>query len=204
MRTMAETIKKPPQIPRRKYVRRADWESIEAAYRLNKVSTRAVAKEHGITESSIRKRAKAENWPRDLAVRVRSRSDAMVRTALASVVRQNGSIAATANKLLGEVLEVEIEAMVQSRIRISHRTDIARSRGVVVQLLSELESLTGMHVGDVPQLPGLSFVLRVGSMKTLADALRTLIDCERKAFGLDDVVISSQTFEQRLTEIANV
>lgn len=187
----------------RKYFRRADWETIEAGYRLNKVSIRTIATEHGITEGAIRKRAKAENWTRDLSIKVRSRSDSLVRRALATVVSKNGGVKHPIGDTVGDVLEVEIEAMVQARIRISHRTDIARSRGVVVQLLGELETLTGMHVGDGVAPPALGFVPRVASMKSLADSLRTLIDCERKAYGLDDVVIQALSFEERLKALAN-
>lgn len=49
-------MKKPPK---------CDWEAVEVAYRVNTKSVRAIADEHGITEGTIRARAKRLGWARD-------------------------------------------------------------------------------------------------------------------------------------------
>lgn len=49
-----------------------DWEKIKAAYCDFNISGRQLAKEHGITEGAVRKRAKKEKWVRlsDIPVRI--------------------------------------------------------------------------------------------------------------------------------------
>lgn len=42
-----------------------DWLAVEADYRPNKLSLRAIGEKHGCTEGAIRKRAKKEGWVRD-------------------------------------------------------------------------------------------------------------------------------------------
>jgi hypothetical protein len=41
-----------------------DWEKISGHYRAGTRSLRDIGKEYGVTEGAIRKRAKAEGWPR--------------------------------------------------------------------------------------------------------------------------------------------
>ncbi len=53
-----------------------DWNSIEVAYRANTASNRALAKMHGISEGSIRKKATQLNWSRDAAAVKRGRVNA--------------------------------------------------------------------------------------------------------------------------------
>lgn len=45
--------------------RETDWIAIEGAYRASILSTRAIAREHGLSEGAIRKKAKEQNWHRD-------------------------------------------------------------------------------------------------------------------------------------------
>ena len=44
-----------------------DWSAIEVEYRVGKKSVRAIAEEHGVTEGTIRARAKKGGWSRDPA-----------------------------------------------------------------------------------------------------------------------------------------
>ena len=127
---------------------------------------------------------------------MRTKSDTLVRKITVRTIR------GIPDETPDEVLEVEIEAMVQARVRMSHRADIARSRGVAMGLLGELEALSIPPKGK-SATPLLAFVPRVTSMKSLADSLRTLVELERKAYGLDDAVIASLSFEDRLKALAN-
>jgi uncharacterized protein YjcR len=49
-----------------------DWEAIETAYRAGMMSLREIAAQHGISEGAIRKRAKRDDWSRDLAAKVKN------------------------------------------------------------------------------------------------------------------------------------
>ena len=59
--------------------KRPDWEAIESAYRAGVMSLREIASQHGISEGAIRKRAKKDNWTRDLNAKIKSRADDLVR-----------------------------------------------------------------------------------------------------------------------------
>ncbi|HDU8566335.1 TPA: hypothetical protein RG686_003705, partial [Morganella morganii] len=59
--------------------KRPDWEAIESAYRAGVMSLREIASQHDISEGAIRKRAKRDDWSRDLNAKIKARSDDMVR-----------------------------------------------------------------------------------------------------------------------------
>lgn len=176
-----------------------DWERVEAQYRAGVMSLREIASEHEVTEGAIRKRAKRDDWLRDLAGKVAAKADALVRS---SLVRNEVRIAAAAT----EKQTIEVEATVQARIRIGHRTDIGRSRTLTMKLLEELEAQTSLvpellELGELMQAPDekgldklnelyrkvISLPGRTKTMKDLGDTLRILIALEREAFGLKSV-----------------
>jgi hypothetical protein len=183
----------------------ADWSQIEADYRAGVKTLRQMAAENGISEGAIRKRAKKEDWERDLAAKIREKADALVRSeAVRNEVRKETSVP--------EKEIVEANAVLQAAIRREQRTDISRSRKLVMSLLAELE----MHTDNMDLLEQLSELLydpneagddkksaaqdkrievfnkvislsgRTSTMKSLADSLKTLVALEREAFGIDD------------------
>ncbi len=56
-----------------------DWEAIETAYRAGVMSLREIASQHGISEGAIRKRAKRDDWSRDLNAKIQQKADDLVR-----------------------------------------------------------------------------------------------------------------------------
>lgn len=56
-----------------------DWERIELDYRAGIKSLRQIAGEHGVSEGAIRKRAKRDDWTRDLNAKIQSKADELVR-----------------------------------------------------------------------------------------------------------------------------
>jgi transposase-like protein len=174
-----------------------DWIAIEREYRAGIKSVRALASEFGVTEGAIRKRARKDDWQRDLAPKIRAKADDLVRTAtVRSVVRTENAIS--------ERVLVEVNAQVQTDIILSHRKDIQRARKVTMSLLSELEHQTDNldlydQLADLlfaPEESGadkrnelfnkvISLSGRSSTMKTLADSLKSLIALEREAFGVD-------------------
>lgn len=196
--------------------RMPDWERIETQYRIGTMSLREIALAHGITEGAIRKRAKRDTWPRDLAAKARLKADALVRKeAVRTEVRKPTST---------EKAEVEFEANVMARVRLSHRKDIASARGLVGRLLGELEQQApdlrlasdiekalsaGLAAGTLAEKAGakligaarqaLSLGSRANIAKSLLDALRTSVNLEREAFGLD--VPGNEPAEDGLTSL---
>lgn len=170
----------------------ADWERIEADYRVGVRSLREIAAAHSITEGAIRKRAKRDGWTKNLAPKVRAKADALVRkeTVRTELVRTDPAQSATAESRtsnLSEKITVDIEATVQSRIRLSHRTDIAKSRALVVTLMDELKAETErpepkkVTKATPARLP---LSTRTTIAKSLAEALKTTIGLEREAYAI--------------------
>lgn len=175
-----------------------DWEAIETAYRAGVMSLREIASQHGISEGAIRKRAKRDDWSRDLAAKVKERADDLVRKA---EVRKQVRSEVTLN----ERVLIEATAEVIATVRMEHRGDIRRARELTNMLFDELAG----ECGDVAALEMLGDLMRrvddkgqdklndlyhkiislpsrVKSMKDLSDSLKTLIGLEREAYSIEN------------------
>lgn len=183
-----------------------DWERIEVDYRAGLLSVREIAAAQGVSHTAIQKRAKAQGWERDLKARIKAKADSLV------AKREVASQVAT-EKAATEQQVVDANAQVIADIRISHRTDIARSRALTMSLLQELEQQTGNlelfeGLGELMRNPDekgadrlndlyhkvISLGSRTGTMKQLSDSLKTLIGLEREAYGINaDVAPENDT-----------
>ena len=192
----------------------ADWARIEADYRAGIKTLRQMAAEHGITEGAIRKRAKKEDWERDLAAKVQAKAEAIVRReAVRSEVREKTRVPES------EVIEANAEAV--ATVLLSERRDIQRGRKLVMSLLGELEQTTDNQelfekLGALMFNPDkfgndklndtyhkvISLAGRIDGMKKLSDALKTLVALEREAFGLGEERKQGGTLEDFLDELA--
>lgn len=177
-----------------------DWERIELDYRAGVRSLREIAAEHTLSEGAIRKRAKRDGWVRDLSAKIQAKADELVRKeAVRSEVRTE--------KAVSERETIEANAQAVATVKLAHRKDIQRARGITMRLLEELEYQTGAEnvclleqMGEllrsdddkgqdklndlyrkIISLPG-----RAKTMKDLGESLRVLVALERQAFGLDD------------------
>lgn len=183
-----------------------DWNVIEAEYRAGIKPLRLIGEEQGISHAAINKRAKRDEWTRDLGARIQAKAEAMV--SKAAVTKE----VAAAKKVTEQAI-VEAAATVQYTIRMEHRTDIKRSRTLFQNLLGELEvassaegqdlidqlieSLNGPEEGetedaarrrlarnrkllaDIQAMP-----TRIDSGKRLVEMLEKLVRLEREAFGI--------------------
>lgn len=184
-----------------------DWERIEADYRAGLLSLREIgAKDGHVTEGAIRKRAKKLGWSRDLGARIQAKAEELVRK---EAVRTVGAQYATGSPVAERTI-VEANAEVIKDVRLSHRKDISKARTLVMSLLAELEALTSEPLliekleelldqvsaadsEDVAKVIGkareslnkaITLPVRAGTMKALADSLKTLVTLEREAWGL--------------------
>lgn len=179
--------------------KRPDWEAIESAYRAGVMSLREIASQHGISEGAIRKRAKKDDWSRDLNAKIKSRADDLVRK---EEVRKQ----VRSETVLSERVLIEATAEVIASVRMEHRGDIRRARELTNNLFDELSA----ECADVPALGKLGELMfspddngrdklneiynsiislpeRVKSVKALSETLKNLVGLERQAYGLDDV-----------------
>lgn len=176
-----------------------DWERIELDYRAGVKSNREIGAEHGVTEGAIRKRAKTQEWVKDLAGKIQAKADELVRRdAVRAEVR--------ANQVASEKTVVDANAQAIADVRLAHRKDIGRARALTNTLLDELakqtdpDTLVLLHeLGELLRredengqdrrndlyMKVISLSERSKTMKTLAESMQKLVDMERTAFGMD-------------------
>lgn len=168
---------------------------------------RQIGKENGLSHTAVGKMAKERGWVRDLKARTQAKADDKVARAAVSteVSRQK---AATESQI------VEVNAELQKQIRLEHRTDIKRGRGLFGALLDELEAagvnaerlqdlydtltdpaqgakltkgeLDAINKGRELLAKTLSLPSRIDSAKRLTEMLEKLVKMERQAFGISE------------------
>lgn len=180
-----------------------DWEMIERHYRAGIRSLREMAVEGGVTEGAIRKRAKRDQWVRDLGAKIKAKADDLVRKA---AVRTPGTQLTPRT----ETEVVNLNAAVEVQIRLSHRTDIADTRSLFRSLLLEVRAETDslglfQALGELLDTSGpdqtgtwrqdklnelykkvISTTGRIDGAKKLTEMLEKLVRLERQAFGIAD------------------
>lgn len=177
--------------------KKIDWEKIESEYRAGILSLREIAALHGnVNHVAIARKAKKENWVRDLSEKIHSRAEELV-------TKRAVTDDVTEKRAVSDKAVVEANAEVIARIRLGHRKDIARSRNVAMELLGEIEAQTinaqlfeelgemlrsddekGVDKRNDLYMKVISSSGRIDSMKKLSDTLKTLIGLEREAYGL--------------------
>lgn len=185
---------------------KVDYDRIERGWRAGILSPRQLAaayeEETGqkVSHAAIIKHFTKLGIPRNLAEKIKAKSDAMVTQAM--VTEQVTPVTIKRDKEI-----IEDAATQLTYVRINQRKDIQRSRKIAMSLFDELEHQVGIE--NVENLEKLGELLRsdddkgrdalndlymkiismpgrVKSMKDLSDTLKTLIALERQAFGLDD------------------
>ncbi|ELY4575656.1 hypothetical protein ACP6OW_000309 [Cronobacter turicensis] len=188
-----------------------DWEAIESAYRAGLLSLREIASQHGISEGAIRKRAKRDDWSRDLNAKVKERADDLVRKA--EVRKQVRS-----EPTLTERVLIEATAEVIANVRMEHRGDIRRAREITNMLFDELAAECAdvdalEKLGEMMLCPDdkgrdklnelyhsiISMPERVKSAKALSEALKNLIGLERQAYDIGSTTTDDTT--QKLSDL---
>lgn len=179
-----------------------DWERIEAGYRAGVMSLRELATLHGITEGAIRKRAKRDEWPRDLNARVQAKADELVRRE--EVRRLSTQSTARSESSAHRVKEeIAIGAQALADVKLKHKSTIRRMREATEAMLVELEAETGHPElfrdlaeflrSDEDGAQGkretvynraISMASRIDGLKKLAETLKVLIALEREAYGI--------------------
>ncbi|MGE0383423.1 MAG: hypothetical protein AB7Q97_01755 [Gammaproteobacteria bacterium] len=177
--------------------KQVDWEIVERDYRAGVKSLRAIAGEHGVTEGAIRKRARRDEWERDLTERIKQKADALVRN---KAVRTE--LRAADREAERTVVEANAEAI--ANVILTHRGDIRETRVLVTGMVEELKILSEnrdviyelcKEVSRDPdgkisprQLEAFHRALglggRVVNVEALTRALKNVITLEREAFGI--------------------
>ena len=190
--------------------KQVDWESVERDYSAGLLSLREIGDKHGVTEGAIRKRAKKEEWIRDLTAKIAKKSDDLVRKEMVrSEVRSE--------KIISEKEIIEVNAQAIVNIKLAHRSDIRKSKRIVNALFDELELTTDNRelfeqLGELLRQESesgqdklndiykkcISMSQRIDGVKKLTDALKTMIGLEREAY---DITSAPTPTENAVTEL---
>jgi hypothetical protein len=172
-----------------------DLTGVERDYRAGQISHREIGRQHGRSESWVRKLAKRKGWARDLAGAVRHQ----VRE---SLVREGSRQSELIGIKPSDAAIIDEAAAIGVAVVRSHRLDINALRQAAAGLLDDL-GLRGPR--QEWQLSGAQgpFLLKVTDRsRVIADlsaAMARLVPLERQAFGLDEPGQGEEkTYEERL------
>ena len=193
-----------------------DWEAVEREYRAGLRSLRDIATEYCCTEGAIRKKAKALEWERDISAKVAAKADALVRKQeVRNEVRTEAAIS--------EREQINASAQMMADKVIGQREDIKRARAMV-QRLWELVDAELDHPEELKRLgellatpdengndklndmyfAAIGLPQQIKNAKLLADALKVLIELERKVLRLDEQKpVESNPLAEMLRAVSN-
>ncbi|HDL5075589.1 TPA: hypothetical protein PXD84_005801 [Pseudomonas aeruginosa] len=172
----------------------ADWESIERAYRAGALSIRTIADRHGVSDTAIRKKAKALGWERDLSEQVRKEvRNKLVRGEVRDPHYANPERDA-------EIIEEAAEE--GARVIRSHRRDIRKATNLADLLMDDLlmtisrreeiyetiedetcDDGNGMRRANMQA--AIALPSNAKTLYQLSSAMKNLQVLERTAYGLD-------------------
>lgn len=166
-----------------------NWVAVEAEYRAGIRSNVEIGKLYDVSEAAIRKRAKQEGWEQNLTDRIRIKAEEKIARHVAAQSE--------------DVVEANADALV--RVELTQREDIRSLRELVSMLTAECRAQVkdpGLfdRLGELMASPDedgapdklnelyrkvVSMPGRIGSVKQLAETLKTLIELERKVLRMD-------------------
>jgi len=161
------------------------WEDLRAEYRTGLFSNCQLAEKYGISEGALRKRAKQEDWGKDLSQQVQ----AEINSRLQKYEPQNAKYEAGKTRTLDSEI---VEAAAASGVLViqRHRRILDKGQSIVDGLMSRIEA-------NDEELP---MDKQVALVKELSVASKNLMELERKAWNLDTVQ-ETTPLEERLKKI---
>lgn len=178
------------ETPGRKQARSsADWVIVERDYRAGIRPLRDIAADHGITEASIRKRAKRDGWSRDLTGRIQAKAEEKVRKEQVRKVGTQESAISTATEK--QIVEANAEIIAQADLL--NRRDVASTNSLARSQLDELDAMTDPGFRErlewLGQINDESFVTETGrEVKDKANELyRYIISFHGRVKALKDI-----------------
>lgn len=172
---------------------KTDWEAVERDYRTSSLTLKELGIKHDCKPSAIANQAKRKGWQRDLTEAVKHATQAkLIHASVVEAVSTGSKSAAQAT-----TDAVLATAELNARIITSHRKRLADLHELVDTAKGKLEEL-GSKLIDVREAA--TFVQATAN---LATATKTLIEQERKAFGLDDErAKEAESYEDLLRKVS--
>lgn len=152
-----------------------DWEAIEREYRADSLSVREIARRYGVDEKAIRRKAKAQDWKRDLSGQVRAAvNDRIVRTNVRAATH-----ARPADKEIIAAAADRGASAVHGHLALSHRL-----AGIAARTMDALEAIQRGEDAPFKVVLGKGDCLATLT-KSTSDVVERVANLERKALNLD-------------------
>lgn len=160
--------------------KKTDWDAVERDYRATSLTLKELGIKYDCKPSAIANQAKRKGWQRDLTDAVKHATSA--RLIQVSVAEAVGAAVESGSKSAAQAATDAVLAQAEINVRIitSHRKRLAELHDLVDSAKDKLEQV-GENLVDVREA-----AVFVQAAANLAGATKTLIEQERKAFGLDD------------------
>lgn len=157
--------------------KQVDWEGVERDYRAGIRTLRDMAGQYGITEGAIRKKAKAEEWERDLTARIEARTEALVRKAEVRKEVRNNPVTER------EIVEANAEKRFQIISRQQDRLD--RAHEALDATMRQLSAMIGNpelleRIGEICACPDENGFDRIKELYDKARAMPSIMDMMKK------------------------
>ena len=176
-----------------------DWEAMEPHWKAGIVSVLQLSKEYGVSRAAIIKHWRNAGIERSLAEKISARADTLVTQALVTPK-------VTPEQRVTEQAIVEVNAKMLADATLNQRDDVKRARAIVQKLWAAVESEIDYSeefekIGESLRSEdefgqdrlndaycyAISLPQKVKSVKLLADALKVLIELERKILRLESM-----------------
>ena len=174
-----------------------DWESVGREYRIGVRSLKDIGGEFHVSDAGIIKRAKKEGWTRNLSAKIQAKAETLVS-------EREVSAEVSSQTKLAERMVVDVNAQMLADKIINQREDIRRSRATVQRLWAIVDAKLDHpkefeRIGEILRSEdefgqdklndmyraAISIPQQVKNVKLLCDALKVLVELERKVLKLD-------------------
>lgn len=176
-----------------------NWAKVEKAYCAGILAVTAIAKQAGVSDTTINNRAKKYGWKRDLTARVRARTAEKLTLALAEPFGTSKPPVPSERTEADDEETVEQAALTQVAVVRSHSVSIRRGIEITARLMQELDTTT-TKADELMDMLGseddnkrrfaaeraIGLPGRAAVMRDLAQAARVWINLERQAFRISD------------------
>lgn len=175
-----------------------DWEAVEREYRAGLKTLRQIADEFHVSNPAIVKRAKRDGWERDLSAKIHAKAELLVSKQLVS--KEVSKEAANSDRIT-----IDATAKVIADVVLGQRENVQRLTDTVIKLWAEIDAIGDYgeefhklgealrkedDFGNDKLNDAYQYVIgmpqRVKSIKLLADALKVLIELQRKVLRIDE------------------
>lgn len=173
--------------------KKIDWESVEALYRAGAASLRAIGAQYSVSEAMIRKKAKEQDWHRDLTQRVQQKvRTELVRSTIETV--RKGVNLRTEREVVDAVAEFHVDKLHM------HQSIATRGRRLADVMMVELDmhaaardamrekAATSADQDEKAKLQAqmaVTFPMFISQLSAAANAARVWITLEREAYGIN-------------------